>query len=116
MVMWDVGLCLTPAGMGKHGSTHGADMLWLLTSSDHCEGLVLRARSDQDLCVLWNHSTLGLDCKHLPAVISLNHACPLTSELASNLNHPFLSAPVMLQEKYLVQLLQIVQLPLLVPC
>lgn len=91
-------------------------MLWLLTSNDPCVGLVLRVLLDQDLWVLWNHSTCGLDCKHLPAVISLNHACPLTSELASNLNHPLLNAPVMLQKNYLVQLLQIFQLPLLAPC
>lgn len=47
--------------------------------------------------------------------MNLNHACPLTPELVSNLNHPLLNAPVMLQKKYLVQLLQIFQLALLAP-
>lgn len=56
-----------------------------------------------------------LDCKHLPALVSLNHSCPLTSELASILNHPLLNALVMLQKKYLVQLLQIFPLSLLAP-
>lgn len=107
---WVCGVCvwaLQTDCMGKHGATYGVDMLWLLIPMIPEWGWSSEQAWIGTFGFCGTTRLHGLDSKDLPALISLNLACPLTSELASNLNHPLLNALVRLQKKYLVQILQI---------